>query len=301
MRAGDFDGSPFNEKTKYIMNVELRYFSGTGNSYKIIDTCKEVFIQSDCEVSLFSITDIANINEEADIIGFYFPVYAFGIPRICGQYLLNLPNFKNPINTFILITAGDPEEAGFSVKESTTILGKKGLDVTYSAVIHMPANWTVSMNPPPKKEAQLIINTGVNRAKEIVPDILDGVRRQHTFNYPSRYSKFGFYKDYYMFKWLGVSNLWRDFRTDETCDSCALCEKICPTSSIQIVNTRPQWFKTCEQCMRCVNYCPQQAIFQKGTGSIKGKNIYHEPTFKPLKTKKHNKTNATDVTINAAD
>jgi flavodoxin len=26
-----------------------------------------------------------------------------------------------------------------------------------------------------------------------------------------------------------------------------------------------------------------RAIFQKGEGSIKGKNIYHEPTFKPLK------------------
>jgi Pyruvate/2-oxoacid:ferredoxin oxidoreductase delta subunit len=38
--------------------------------------------------------------------------------------------------------------------------------------------------------------------------------------------------------------------------------------------------------MRCVNYCPQQAIFQKGEGSIKGKNIYHEPSFKPLKIKK---------------
>jgi len=37
--------------------------------------------------------------------------------------------------------------------------------------------------------------------------------------------------------------------------------------------------------MRCVNYCPQRAIFQKGEGSIKGKNIYYEPTFKPLKMK----------------
>jgi MinD superfamily P-loop ATPase len=93
----------------------------------------------------------------------------------------------------------------------------------------------------------------------------------------------GFYKEYYLFKWLGVSNLWRDFRTDETCDSCGLCEKICPTDSIKIVADKPKWANTCEQCMRCVNYCPKQAIFQKAEGSIKGKNTYHEPTFKPLK------------------
>lgn len=277
------------------MNVELRYFSGTGNSYKIIDICKAIFLQNDCNVSLFSITDKASINAETDLIGFCFPVYAFGIPRICRQYLSNLPEFQRPIKTFILITAGDPAESGFSVQESTKILNKKGLKVTYSHVIHMPANWTVCLNPPSKEEAQLIINAGVVKAKEIAQDILNGVFHHHTFNYPPTYSKFGFYKDYYLFKWLGVSNLWRDFRTDETCDTCELCEKICPTGSIQILDDRPKWFNTCEQCMRCVNYCPQQAIFQKGEGSIKGKNVYYEPTFKPLKIKKHHKA----ITTNA--
>jgi hypothetical protein len=73
------------------MNVELKYFSGTGNSYKILDTCKEIFIQNGNKATLSSITDKSNINEDADLIGFCFPVYAFGIPRICRKYLLNLP------------------------------------------------------------------------------------------------------------------------------------------------------------------------------------------------------------------
>ena len=141
------------------------------------------------------------------------------------------------------------------------------------------------MNPPSKEEAKLIIDDGVNNARLITKDILKGVASYHNFNYPPRYSKIGFYKDYYLFKWLGVSNLWRNFRTDETCDSCKLCSKICPTDSIQIVDNKPKWLKTCEQCMRCVNYCPKQAIFQKDEGSIKGKNIYYEPSFKPLKIK----------------
>jgi len=54
--------------------------------------------------------------------------------------------------------------------------------------------------------------------------------------------------------------------------------------------------------MRCVNYCPQQAIYQEGAGSVKGKNIYYEPTFKPLKQdKKHNKANAADAKSRIAD
>ena len=264
------------------MNVDLKYFSGTGNSYKILNTCKEIFIRNGCIATLSSITDKSEINGDADFIGFCFPVYAFGIPRICRKYLNNLPKFSNQNKTFILITAGEKEESGVSIQETTNILRKKGLEIIYSAVVRMPANWTVAMNPPPKKEAELIIAKGVNKAKEITKDILKGNASYHNFSYPPGYSKIGFYKDYYSFKWLGVSNLWRNFRTDETCDSCKLCSQICPTGSIQIVDNQPKWLKTCEQCMRCVNYCPKQAIFQTGEGSVKGKNIYYEPSFKPL-------------------
>ncbi len=244
------------------MNVDLKYFSGTGNSYKILETCKETFVKSGCNVRLSSITDKTEINRNADLIGFCFPVYAFAIPRICRKYLCSLPKFKNQNKTFVLVTAGDKEESGVSVEECSNILKIKGLNVVYSSVVQMPSNWTVSMNPPSKEEAQTIINDGIDRARKIAEDMLRGKSLYHHFNFPPGYSKFGFYKDYLLFKWLGVSNLWRKFRTDETCDCCHLCVKICPTDSIQIVDNKPRWSRTCEQCMRCVNYCPKQAIFQ---------------------------------------
>jgi len=278
------------------MNIELKYFSGTGNSFKIIDTCKEIFMQNGSQASLSSISDKLKLGESAELIGFCFPVYAFGIPRICRKYLSNLSKIKKPLKAFVLITAGDSQEAGFSVNESTTLLKKKGFDVIYTKVIQMPANWTVAMNPPSKEDARSMINDGIVEAKRVVQDILNGEIHHHIFNYPPTYSKLGFYKDYYLFKWLGLSNFWREFRVDETCDACGLCEKLCPTDSIQIENAIPKWSKTCEQCMRCVNYCPKHAIFQKSEGSIKGKNIYFEPSFKPLKMKKkkHNKASVTN-------
>jgi len=279
------------------MNIKLKYFSGTGNSYKVLDACKKLFIQNGYKVELSSITTKFYNNEQVDLIGFCFPVYAFGIPRNCKKYLLNLPEFTNPIDTFILITAGKQGESGFSIQESTKILNRKGLSVIYSAVIEMPSNWIVAMNPPPKEEAQLIIGNGTKKARRIAKDILKGVVSHHKFNYPPEYSKFGFYKDYYLFRWLGISNLWRNFRTDETCDSCKLCSKICPTNSIQFVDNNPKWLKSCEQCMRCVNYCPKQAIYQKGEGSIKGKNIYYEPSFQPLQLKKEDASANADEKI----
>ena len=265
------------------MKIELRYFSGTGNSYKILKTCKDKFDHKGHETRILSITEQSTISEEAGLIGFCFPVYAYDIPRMCRNYLLNLPRFAQPIKTFVLVTAGDPEEAGFSLGQSRKILNNNRLDVIYSNVIHMPSNWTVAMNPPPKEEAEKVVESGVEEAGKIADDILCGEQYHHAFNYPPKLSKFAFYKDYYMFKWLGVSNLWRNFRADDTCNACELCEKICPTGSIQMETGQPKWSNTCEQCMRCVNYCPKQAIYQTGYGSVKGKNIYFEPTFKPLK------------------
>ena len=264
------------------MNITLKYFSGTGNSFRIINECKKIFIDKGNNVELDSITENVELNIETHMLGFCFPVYAFDIPRICSNYLKNLPKSKERIKAFVLITAGDPEEAGFSFERCKKILSKKNIEVIYSDVIHMPANWTVAMNPPSMNEAINIIAAGVKKTHKILEDILNNKMFHHKFNYPPRYSKFGFYKDYFLFKWMGLSYFWRTFQCDESCNACGICEKMCPTKSIKMIDNKPQWAKTCEQCMRCVNYCPKQAIFQKHEGSIKGKNTYHEPSFKPL-------------------
>lgn len=264
------------------MNIDLHYFSGTGNSRRILDTCKETFIRQSCTASLSSITEPAPVNQAADLLGFCFPVYAFALPRIARKYLADLPTFKTPVKVFLLITAGDSAEAGFAVQQGTELLQAKGLEVVYSEVVQMPNNWTVAMDVPSKDEAQVIIDAGVQQAKELAQRILDNTERHHRFNYPPRYSRLGFYKDYFLFKWLGVTTMWQDFRTEASCDGCGLCEKMCPTRSVTMADGKPVWSATCEQCMRCVNFCPKKAIYQKGYGSIADRNTYHEPSFKPL-------------------
>jgi ferredoxin len=265
------------------MKIELRYFTGTGNSLKVLKTCHDVFVENKHSVHLSAIKTNEQI-DSADLIGFCFPVYAFDMPRICRSYLNKLPPFKNKQKTFILVTAGDADESGYSTIETARLLEKKNCRIVYSGVVQMPINWTTSPQPPfppTKEEANIIIEKGIGLTKQMAQEILAGTNKFHPFNYPKRYKKLKFYSDYILFRYLGIYNLWRNFRVYACCTGCGTCAKICPTSSIHMADKKPIWTSTCEQCMRCVNYCPHEAIYQTMGGDTKGKNKYLEPDFKP--------------------
>jgi len=106
------------------MKIELRYFTGTGNSLKVLNTCQDVFFEYMHSVNLTAIRTGQQI-DSADLGGFCFPVYAFGLPRICRKYLNKLKRFENKQKAFVLITAGDSNESGFSINEAIKILVKK--------------------------------------------------------------------------------------------------------------------------------------------------------------------------------
>jgi ferredoxin len=267
------------------MKIELKYFSGTGNSWKILDTCKDIFIDNHHTATISSITNNEQLLPGADIIGFCFPVYAFGIPRICRRYLKQLHRFSKPQNVFVIITAGKKDESGFSVSECVNILRKKNCLIIYTDIVEMPINWTTYMNPPSKEEAKTIVDLGIQQAREIGNKIIKGIHKYHNFNIPENYGRFGLYKEYYLFKYLGLQNMWRSFNVYGSCNGCGLCEKICPIGSIKMVNNKPVWSSSCEQCMRCVNYCAKDAIYQSMGGETSGRNRYYCQDFKPQKNK----------------
>lgn len=266
------------------MNVQLKYFTGTGNSLKILETCRNLFQESGNDVQISEVSLSEKSVPDSDLLGLCFPVYAFGIPRLCYRYLRRIKKFNQCKKVFILITAGDADESGFAIKECVRFLKRKNCEIIYTNVIEMPVNWTTSPAPPypPNKEEALeIIKKGELKTKEIVSDIENGIKKFHRFNYPKRYSKVKFYRDYWMFKFLGLQHMWRLFQVYSSCNGCSFCAKICPTNSIRMIDKIPSWSKTCEQCMRCVNFCPQESIYQLQGGDTKGKNKYREPDFKP--------------------
>jgi MinD superfamily P-loop ATPase len=70
----------------------------------------------------------------------------------------------------------------------------------------------------------------------------------------------------------------RSFWTQEQCNHCGLCQRICPVKNIQLVNGMPSWLHHCEQCLACLHWCPQEAI-QFGKSTI-SRQRYHHPEVK---------------------
>ena len=51
------------------------------------------------------------------------------------------------------------------------------------------------------------------------------------------------------------------FKNTETCSSCGLCAKQCPTKDIAMIAGNPVWQnKNCTGCLRCYHNCPKRAI-----------------------------------------
>lgn len=270
------------------MQIELRYFTGTGNSLKVLTSCREVFEAAGHQVRISELAMEESTFPDCDLIGFCFPVYAFGAPRIVRRILRNISGPATGQKAFIIVTAGSAAESGFAVTESSGILLKKKFDLVCSGVVEMPSNWItapVPPFPPPPEEAAEIVRAGAAGARELAHDILLENRKYHRFTYPPSYTKMKFYRDYYAFKYLGIQNLWRMFKVYDSCNGCALCAKICPTGSIRMAGGRPVWSASCEQCMRCVNFCPEEAIYQSGGGDTKGKFRYRERDFRPVHRK----------------
>lgn len=85
------------------MSTQLFYFSGTGNS---LELARDIARNLD-DTELVSITTVTaeTIDINADVVGFMFPVYAWGVPRIMVDFIKRL-KFKGNEYVFAAVTCG---------------------------------------------------------------------------------------------------------------------------------------------------------------------------------------------------
>lgn len=234
------------------------YFSGTGNSLYVAKR-----IANHIGDELIGITVDENnsnvVNEyslkENETLGFVFPVYAWGAPKIVVEFLerLKINQYKNHY-TYCIITCGD--NIGNAMKGMEHQLSKQGIPLMSGFSITMPNNYILMGNVDSKE----VEEQKIQAVDHHLIEVLEAVKQRETG----------------IFKMKKGSNAWlltsvinplfnkfaidtSKFYAKDTCTSCGICEKICKCSNIK-VDGKPQWGNHCTQCLSCIHYCPVNAV-----------------------------------------
>lgn len=249
------------------MKTTLFYFTGTGNCLKVArDLAAELG-----DTDIISIPRVIDKGPDlsAGRIGIIYPVYMFGMPLIVKRFVEKL-NPKKDKYIFVIATCGG--SAANTLGQNAALLKRRGARLSAGFIIKMPGNYTPLYEAiPPEKQKKMFADE-----KMRIGEIAELVRNN------TRYKT---EKDAFLLRWLfamiypamspKIPFLDRNFRSDEKCNSCGICVKVCPVRNIKLSEGRPLWLHRCEQCFACLQWCPQEAI-QYGKNTP-GRKRYRNP------------------------
>jgi len=212
--------------------MTIFYFTGTGNSLfaarKIADATG---------ASLVSIPQV--IKEQKiytdDCIGFVYPQYANGLPKMVRQFIENNTFeadyfFAVDLFSFIHINA---------LGEIASLI-----PLNYGTYLKTPNNFILLFSAP--KNPSHMLGKADKKLEKIINDITN--RKMKTIR-PK--------------KGIGNATKYFDackFMRTTACTKCGTCAKVCPASNISL-DGDVKFGNRCENCFACVNVCPVHAIY----------------------------------------
>ena len=261
-----------------MKNIDIFYFSGTGNSLwiakKIADELNGQLISANSQ------KESSVINTEAEIIGLIFPLYDFKPPVIIEEIIDKIYNIESKY-IFAVCTYGiSPAKSLLKIEEK--IKNKDG-KLAGGFAVEMPHSGIGSQNI-----SLLDQNRILKQSAEKVDNIYNYIKIKNygvieTGNIVTTFFKWknlkmlpALFKLIFLITFKGINTL--DYQIDQNCNSCGICEKICPVDNIKLKKDNPVWGEKCIGCFGCIQWCPQESI------SLGGNELfikhYHHPEIK---------------------
>ncbi|MEN8904563.1 MAG: EFR1 family ferrodoxin [Clostridiales bacterium] len=285
------------------MNIEIYYFSGTGNSLYIAKIISEKL-----QGKLIPIPSLMNksvIESEADVMGIVFPVYfaanATGIPFLVKRFVKKLEGLDSKYifsvcssNNMPCKTIGNLSKmiefnkgklsSGFNINMCNKKLSDDMKQKFYNLL------------KIKKMDAENKNYYSIEKTKDKIDYIVEIVKNKKEIKLEtqSMFGKIMFLPFLFLFKLVfliryrklskkstfNFSKLVqfsdKSFKSNKECNSCGICEKICPVDNIKIIHGEPKWLHKCESCYACYQWCPKEAIY----GDIVRYNEkYHHPNI----------------------
>ncbi len=252
------------------MKTVLYYYTGTGNSFW---TARRIAGElGNAELVPMVAAGKVNTDNVRDNIGLVFPVHMWGLPLRVISFVRKIADGAGRYHFAVAVNAGQVAATLVQLKE---LLNQKGITLSSGFSVCMPSNYIPwGGAPPEEKQRRLFFG-----AEEKISRIAEAVTNRD-IRAPEKgpvWQNF-FLSILYRMASPKIPGMDKAFWADDKCMSCGICEKICPSDNIVIVEDKPQWQHRCEQCLACIQWCPVEAIqFGKGT---KKKKRYRHPEIK---------------------
>jgi NAD-dependent dihydropyrimidine dehydrogenase PreA subunit len=216
------------------------------------------------------------LNDTSKNVGFIFPMYYWGLPQIVYNFIEKI-NLDEANYIFAIITR-DGDEDGVAFVQLERILSEKSRKLNAAFFVQMPNNYIIGdiLNPEDIKRKKLEDSKKqINLIYQIIKE-----NREIEINIPTKRLRSA-EKQNSVFRENVLEND-KFFYADEKCNSCGICEKVCPVNNIILVDGKPQWQHKCQQCLACIHYCPEVAIQYSDKTLEKGRYHHPEITIKDL-------------------
>lgn len=236
----------------------IYYFSGTGNSLYV---AKELArLTDDNMLEDMAVADASAQRIDSDVIGFVFPVYAWGLPLVVKHFISKLPTAL-PKDCFVyaILTCGD--DMAYTDRILQKCLEDRNWHLTTCYSLQM-RNTYVCL-PGFDTDSEDVVTKKNKIVHERLPLIAEKIlRKDASPDQDLQRGSMPWLKSYILRpafnRWL-ISD--KRFRVTDACIHCGLCVRQCPLHNISSDSQQnPQWNGHCTHCLRCFHICPKHAI-----------------------------------------
>jgi ferredoxin len=217
-------------------------FSSTGNSLYAAKTISEKIGADLCSMTQ-SVSDCSD-----DTIGFVFPVYFWGLPKIVERFIADLNITDDKAYIFAIATYGGVIHGVLGVLAK--MLARKQLELSYGNTLKSVENYI------PRYEVndnESMLNQTDEKLKVIANEIYEKRR-----NRPAGSTLLN--KIVSSQNPANQMDCDRFFTVSDICNNCGTCRNICPVDNIHLDDEKPVFKHSCEHCLACVHACPKAAI-----------------------------------------
>ncbi len=247
------------------MDINVIYFSQTGNTRKVAKAMADVFKKAGHDTRAIGFNKLQPTDfTDADLIGVGAPCFESQAPSHVREYLWDLPELTGEKAFVFSTSGGGPGKVLYDLAKP---LMKKGAEVVGGFLSRGTCYYPVPCLKgrfPERPDAQDLAKAEAF-ASALLDHISSGISGPMPKSRPDALKHgAGFYNIVgAMMNDSLVRLLMPKPKVDnDKCTECGWCAAECPTNSMSLI-PKPIIAKTCFRCYRCITGCPEEALSVK--------------------------------------